>query len=75
VIVDPSHGVGHTAYVESMCRAAAAAGADGIIVEMHPDPAHAVSDGQQSLDFDAFARMMDAVRPVAAAVGRPMPAI
>lgn len=72
VIVDPSHGVGHSAYVESMCRAAAAAGADGIIVEMHPDPAKAVSDGQQSLDFAAFARMMDAVRPVAAAVGRPM---
>ena len=73
VIVDPSHGVGHAAYVESMCRAAAAAGADGIIVEMHPDPAAAVSDGQQSLDFGAFARMMDAVRPVAAAVGRPLP--
>lgn len=72
VIIDPSHAVGHVAYVESMALAAAACGADGIMVETHPRPAEAFSDGQQSLDFPAFARLMEKIAPVAAAVGRPL---
>ncbi len=72
VIIDPSHAVGYTPYVEAMARAAVAAGADGIIVETHPDPANAMSDGQQSLEFDAFASLMDGLRPIARAVGRTM---
>lgn len=72
VIIDPSHAVGYVAYVESMALAAAACGADGIIVETHPRPAEAFSDGQQSLDFPAFARLMEKIAPVAAAVGRPL---
>ncbi len=72
VIVDPSHAVGHVAYVADMCRASVAAGADGIIIETHPNPAVALSDGQQSLTFDAFDDLMTSLRPIAQAVGRPM---
>jgi 3-deoxy-7-phosphoheptulonate synthase len=72
VIIDPSHAVGHVAYVPDMARAAVAAGADGIIIETHPVPAKAFSDGQQSLDFPAFAELMDSLRPIAEAVGRKM---
>jgi 3-deoxy-7-phosphoheptulonate synthase len=72
VIIDPSHAVGHVAYVPDMARAAVAAGADGIIIETHPDPATALSDGPQSLDFPAFAALMESLRPIAEAVGRPM---
>ncbi len=72
VIIDPSHAVGKRAYVDAMARAAVAAGADGIIVETHPNPDEAMSDGEQSLDFPAFERMMVGLRPIAAAVGRTM---
>ena len=72
VIVDPSHAVGHVDYVADMCRASVAAGADGIIIEVHPNPSQALSDGQQSLTFDAFAELMESLRPIAAAMGRPM---
>jgi 3-deoxy-7-phosphoheptulonate synthase len=72
VIIDPSHAVGKRAYVEAMSRAAVAAGADGIIVETHPNPPEAMSDGEQSLDFPGFARMMEGLRPIATAVGRSM---
>jgi len=72
VIVDPSHAVGHVDYVADMCRASVAAGADGIIIEAHPNPAVALSDGQQSLTFPALAELMDSLRPIAAAMGRPM---
>jgi 3-deoxy-7-phosphoheptulonate synthase len=58
VIADPSHGTGRRELVPAMSRAALAAGADGLIIEVHPDPANALSDGMQSLDFDAFASMM-----------------
>jgi 3-deoxy-7-phosphoheptulonate synthase len=64
--------VGHVAYVPDMARAAAASGADGIIIETHPDPAQAMSDGPQSLNFPDFAALMDSLRPIADAVGRPM---
>jgi 3-deoxy-7-phosphoheptulonate synthase len=70
VIVDPSHGTGKWKYVTSMALAAVAAGADGLMVEVHPDPANALSDGPQSLSLENFASLMASLRPVAAAVGR-----
>ena len=70
VIVDPSHGTGHRDYVASVALAAAAAGADGIMVEVHPSPDNAMSDGIQSLCFADFAALMDRLRPVVSAVGR-----
>ena len=72
VIVDPSHAAGLTEFVPSMALAAAAAGADGIIVEVHPSPETAWCDGVQSLSFDMFDEMMVGLRAVAKAVGRPM---
>ena len=70
VVVDPSHGTGHANLVESMAAASVAAGADGLIVEVHPDPKAATSDGGQTLDLPAFGRMMAVCRRVAEAVGR-----
>jgi 3-deoxy-7-phosphoheptulonate synthase len=74
VVVDPSHGTGHADLVERMAAASVAAGADGLIVEVHPDPAKAASDGGQTLDVPAFRRMMETCRRVAAAVGRELAA-
>src|SRR6202012_2226810 len=62
VIADPSHATGRRALIPAMCRAALAAGADGLIIEVHPDPDNAASDGKQSLDFPTFAAMMEAMR-------------
>jgi 3-deoxy-7-phosphoheptulonate synthase len=70
VILDPSHGTGHWEYVEAVGRAAIAAGADGLIVEVHPDPTMALSDGGQSLKPERFAALVQQVAAVAAAVGR-----
>ena len=70
VIADPSHAVGYSEYVTPVALAAVAAGADGLIVEVHPEPDKALSDGRQSLTYDGFRRMMAAVRGVAQAVGR-----
>ena len=70
VIVDPSHGVGIRDKVTPMARAGVAAGADGLMVETHPNPPEALSDGPQSLYFEGFAELMDQVRAVALAVGR-----
>ncbi|MAT72847.1 MAG: 3-deoxy-7-phosphoheptulonate synthase [Planctomycetaceae bacterium] len=70
VVADPSHGTGHTALVPAMARASIAAGADGVIVEVHPNPDHAMSDGYQSMDFAQFEEMMRECRPIAAAMGR-----
>jgi len=70
VIVDPSHGTGVRELVPSMARASAAAGADGIMVEVHPRPEEALSDGPQSLRFEEFRRLMEGLRPVVEAVGR-----
>lgn len=70
VIVDPSHGIGKWRFVTPMARAAIAAGADGLLVEVHPCPAEALCDGAQSLTPENFRRMMEEVRKVAAAVGR-----
>jgi 3-deoxy-7-phosphoheptulonate synthase len=70
VIVDPSHGTGHVDLVGDMALAAVAAGADGIMLEVHPNPHEAWSDGGQSLTPDRFAALMDRMRKVAQAVGR-----
>jgi len=70
VVADPSHGTGKWELVTPVARAAVAAGADGLIVEVHPDPAHALSDGAQSLKPDKFARLVQDVRRVAEAIGR-----
>lgn len=70
VIVDPSHATGHARYVKPMTLAAVAAGADGIMIEVHPAPEKALSDGPQSLTFAGFREVMEAVRPFAAAAGR-----
>jgi 3-deoxy-7-phosphoheptulonate synthase len=70
VIVDPSHGTGLAWMVPALSCAAVAAGADGLLIEVHPDPAHALSDGATSLTFDQFARMVAQVVAVASAVGR-----
>src|SRR5690606_22152094 len=70
VILDPSHSTGETAYVAAIARAAVAAGADGLIVEVHPDPKSALSDGGQSLRPEQFAQLVGQVRAIAAAVGR-----
>ena len=70
VVIDPSHGTGHTDLVPDMCLAAIAAGADGLIVEVHPDPEHALSDGFQSLDLAQFQTTMDRCRRVAEAVDK-----
>lgn len=70
VIVDPSHAGGIYWMVEPLAKAAVAAGADGLMIEVHNDPAHALSDGAQSLTYDSFHHTMNALRAVAAAVDR-----
>ncbi len=70
VIVDPSHGVGHWDLVTPMARAAVAAGADGLMVEVHPKPEEAFSDGPQTLNPGKFRKMMQDVERIAMAVGR-----
>jgi 3-deoxy-7-phosphoheptulonate synthase len=70
MIGDPSHGTGRRDKVAPMARAAIAAGADGLIIEVHPDPDRAMSDGAQSLRPDQFAQLMDQLRKIAPAVGR-----
>ncbi len=70
VIVDPSHGTGHSYLVTDMAAASIAAGADGLIVEMHPNPEKALSDGYQSLDFAQFDTMMKKCKVIADALGK-----
>jgi 3-deoxy-7-phosphoheptulonate synthase len=70
VVVDPSHGTGHWDLVAPMAKAAVACGADGLIIEVHPRPEEALSDGPQSLKPSRFAQLMRELRPVAEAVGR-----
>ncbi len=70
VIADPSHAVGYSEFVEPIALAAVAAGADGLIVEVHPSPKEAMSDGRQTLDYKSFKQMMAKVKLVAEAVGR-----
>ncbi len=70
VVVDPSHGTGRSSLVPPMCKAAIAAGADGLLVEVCPDPERALLDGEQSLTLDGFGKMMKDLKLVAEAVGR-----
>ena len=63
VILDPSHATGKRSLVPALCRAAVAIGADGLLVEVHPYPEKAVSDGAQSLDLAQFRKMMQDLRP------------
>ena len=70
VVVDPSQGTGKNALVDSMCRAAVAAGADGLIIEVHNDPEHALTDGAQSITPQQFKDMMASIKRIAAAVDR-----
>lgn len=70
IIIDPSHATGHWDMVESMSRASIAAGADGLIIEVHPDPVNAFSDGPQSLKPEKFSRLMENLRPFAELMGR-----
>ena len=70
IVADPSHGTGRRDKVLPMARAAVAAGADGLLVEVHPDPDHALSDGAQSLKPQQFSELMQQLRIIAPAVGR-----
>ena len=70
IVVDPSHGTGRRDKVPPMARAAVAAGTDGLLIEVHPDPEKALSDGAQSLDLEQFERLMKELRMIAPAVGR-----
>jgi 3-deoxy-7-phosphoheptulonate synthase len=70
MLADPSHGAGRRDLVAPLARAAVAAGADGLLVEVHPDPDHALSDGPQSLRPAQFEELMGQLRTIAQAVGR-----
>lgn len=70
VFVDPSHGTGKRAYVPAMALASLAAGADGLLIEVHPDPDKALSDGPQTLSFDSFDKLLAQLKQLAPAVGR-----
>jgi len=70
VIVDPSHAAGHYEYVPSLAKAAIAAGADGLLIEVHPKPEEALVDGAQSLNLKNFEKLMAELKPIAEAVGR-----
>lgn len=72
VIVDPSQGCGKASLVEALCRGAVAMDADGLIIEVHPNPAEAMSDGQQQVDFNAFGRLMSTLPPFLSLTGKAM---
>jgi 3-deoxy-7-phosphoheptulonate synthase len=72
MLADPSHGTGRRDKVPPMARAAVAAGADGLLIEVHNDPDHALSDGAQSLEPGAFTQLMAELRIIAPAIGRRM---
>jgi 3-deoxy-7-phosphoheptulonate synthase len=70
ILIDPSHGTGKRAYVPAMALAGLAAGADGLLIEVHPEPDRAMSDGAQSLDFAGFKKLMEQLRRLADPLGR-----
>ncbi|MCX7995176.1 MAG: 3-deoxy-7-phosphoheptulonate synthase [candidate division WOR-3 bacterium] len=70
IIIDPSHASGDAKYVNSLAKAGIAAGADGIMVEVHPDPANALSDGKQSLRIETFRELIEEIKRIADAIGR-----
>jgi 3-deoxy-7-phosphoheptulonate synthase len=71
VVIDPSQGCGRADLVLELCKAAAALNADGLLIEVHPNPAEAWSDGQQQVDFNLYAKLVQELRPFVTAVGRP----
>lgn len=70
IVIDPSHGTGVRNFVPAMAMAATAAGADGLMIEVHPDPEHALSDGPQSLTLEMFAAMMEKLKPLVELMGK-----
>ena len=70
VVVDPSQGVGRADLVTAVCKGAVAMGADALLIEVHPNPAEAWSDGAQQLTLDGFSRLMEELKPFVAAAGR-----
>lgn len=70
VVIDPSHAAGRRDIIIDLARAAVAVGADGLLVEIHPNPEKSISDADQALTFDDFAQLMEEIKPVAKAVGR-----
>jgi len=70
VIVDPSHGTGRWRLVNPMSKSAIVAGADGLIIEVHPHPKSSLSDGAQTLNFDTFLQLLKEIKPIANAIGR-----
>jgi 3-deoxy-7-phosphoheptulonate synthase len=72
ILVDPSHGTGKSSLVSPMSKGAIAVGADGLIIEVHPEPERALLDGAQSVTPAEFATLMKQLAPIAAAVGREM---
>jgi 3-deoxy-7-phosphoheptulonate synthase len=70
ILVDPSHAAGRRELIADLSRAAIACGADGLIIECHPDPDRAISDAQQTLSLDAMVTLVDSLKPIAMAVGR-----
>ncbi len=70
ILVDPSHGTGKRDYVPPMALAALATGADGLLIEVHPDPSHAMSDGAQSMDFAGFTKLLESLRRLAEPLGK-----
>ena len=71
VVIDPSQGCGRADLVLELCKAAVALDADGLLIEVHPNPAEAWSDGQQQVDFDLYAKLVKELKPFIKAVGRP----
>ena len=70
VVVDPSQGCGKASLVRAMCKGAVAMGADALLIEVHPDPTHAISDAAQQIDLERFGELMKELRPIAESVGR-----
>ncbi len=70
IIVDPSHAAGHYSLVPAISKAAIAAGADGLLIEVHPNPKEALVDGLQSLSLSNFEILMEELKPIAESVGR-----
>ena len=70
IIVDPSHATGRWRLVSPMAKAAIAVGADGLLIEVHPDPKSSLSDGAQTLKLDTFAQLMKEIKPIVQAIGR-----
>jgi 3-deoxy-7-phosphoheptulonate synthase len=70
IVIDPSQGCGRADLISSLCKGAVAMGADALLIEVHPNPAEAWSDGAQQLTFDGFKKLMRELKPIIKAAGR-----